>query len=85
MVETDLMRDVKTSPRVADVAEGLPYVLKAIGVPLDEVGRFVAGIAAQEPGKVTGKSYSLLKGPRLMRGIALLMWYRLTGKITGNG
>ena len=85
MVETDLMRDVKTSPRVADVAEGLPYVLKAIGVPLDEVGRFVAGIAAQEPGKVTGKSYSLLKGPRLMRGIALLTWYRLTGKITGNG
>jgi NAD(P)-dependent dehydrogenase (short-subunit alcohol dehydrogenase family) len=85
MVETDLMKDVKTSPRVADVAEGLPYVLKAIGVPLDEVGRLVARIAAQEPRREAGKSYSALKGPRLMRGIALLTWYRLTGKIKGGG
>jgi len=85
MVETDLMRDVKTSPKLADSAETLPYVLKAIGVPVDEVGRFVAGIAAQVPGKVTGKSYSVLKGARLMRGIALLTWYRLTGKIKGSG
>ena len=85
MVETDLLRDVKTSPKLADSSETLPYVLKAIGVKVDEVGRFVAGIAAQEPGKVTGKSYSVLKGPRLMRGIALLTWYRLTGKIKGSG
>ena len=85
MVETDLLRDVNTSPKLADSSETLPYVLKAIGVKVDEVGRFVARIAAQEPGKVTGKSYSVLKGPRLMRGIALLTWYRLTGKIKGSG
>ncbi len=84
MVATDFFSDVKTSPRVAGTAETLPYVLKAIGVPADEVGRFVAGIAAQEPGRVTGKTYSVLKGARLMRGMALLTWYRLTGKIKGG-
>jgi glucose 1-dehydrogenase len=84
MVATDFFADIKTSPRVAGTAEALPYVLKAIGVPADEVGRFVARIAAQEPGRVTGKTYSVLKGARLMRGIALLTWYRLTGKIKGG-
>jgi glucose 1-dehydrogenase len=84
MVATDFFSDVKTSPRVADTAKTLPYVLKAIGVPVDEVGRFVAGIAAQEPGKVTGKTYSVLRRARLMRGMALLTWYRLTGKIKGG-
>jgi hypothetical protein len=85
MVATDFYTDVKTSPKVGGTAESLPYVLKALGVPLDVVGRFVAGIAAQEPGKVTGKNYSALKGSRLIRGIALLSWYRLTGKIKGGG
>ena len=85
MVATDFYADVKTSPKVGDTAESLPYVLKALGVPLDVVGRFVAGIAAQEPGKVTGKDYPVLKGSRLIRGIALLSWYRLTGKIKGGG
>ena len=85
MVATDFYTDVKTSPKVGGTAESLPYVLKALGVPLDVVGRFVAGIAAQEPGKVTGKNYSALKGSRLIRGIALLVWYRLTGKIKGGG
>jgi len=81
MVETDFYQDVKTSPEVAASAQSLPYVLKAFGVPLDVVGPFVAQIAAQEPGKVTGKNYSVLRGLRLIRGIALLMWYRATGKI----
>jgi NAD(P)-dependent dehydrogenase (short-subunit alcohol dehydrogenase family) len=85
MVATDFYTDVKTSPKVSEIAESLPYVLKALGVPLDVVGRFVAGVAAQEPGKVTGKDYSVLKGSRLIRGIALLAWYRLTGKIKGGG
>jgi hypothetical protein len=42
-------------------------------------------IAAQEPGKVTGKVYSLFKGWRFIRGIALLSWYRATGRIGGEG
>jgi NAD(P)-dependent dehydrogenase (short-subunit alcohol dehydrogenase family) len=84
MVATDFFTEVETSERVADTAESLPYVLKAIGVPSDEVGRFVAKVAAQEPGKVTGKNYSVLKGARLARGIARLTWYRMTGKIKGG-
>lgn len=85
MVATDFFTDVKTGPKVADTVESLPYVLKAIGVPVDDVGHFVAKVAAQEPGKVTGKEYSVIKGARLMRGIALLAWFRLTGKIKTGG
>jgi NAD(P)-dependent dehydrogenase (short-subunit alcohol dehydrogenase family) len=81
MVATELTTDVKTSPKLSDATKTMPYVMKAIGVPVDVVGSFVAQIAAQEPGKATGKSYSVLKGKRLARGIALLTWYRLTGKI----
>jgi len=84
MVETDFYVDVKTGEGLSATAESLPYVLKAIGVPLDEVGRFVVDVAAQRPGRVTGKNYSVLKGLRLMRGIALLMWYRVTGKVKGS-
>jgi NAD(P)-dependent dehydrogenase (short-subunit alcohol dehydrogenase family) len=84
MVATDFYADVKTSERAGDTLEGLPYVLKAIGVPAHEVGRLVARLAAQEPGRVTGKTYSVLRGTRLLRGIALLSWYRLTGKIKGT-
>jgi NAD(P)-dependent dehydrogenase (short-subunit alcohol dehydrogenase family) len=84
MVATDFYEDVKTSPELAPTTESLPYVLNAFGVPLDVVGRFVAEVAAQEPGKVTGKNYSVLRGSRLMRGIGLMMWYRATGKMKGT-
>ena len=84
MVATDLMVDVKTSPGLAPTTESLPYVLKAFGVPLDVVGRFVAEVAAQEPGRMTGKNYSILRGARLLRGIGLMMWYRATGKMKGT-
>ncbi len=81
MVETDLYSDVRSSPRTAATVSGIPYVLKAVGVPIDVVGRLFVEIAAQEPGKETGRVYSLFKGGRLLRGIALLMWYRMTGRI----
>ena len=81
MVATDFYKDMQTSPELAARAQSMPYVLKAFGVPIDVVGRFFAQIAAQEPGKVTGKSYSLLSGWRLIRAIGLMMWYRATGKI----
>jgi hypothetical protein len=45
------------------------------------MGRFFVEIVTREPGKVTGKVYSVLSGVRLIRGIMLLMWYRITGKI----
>ncbi len=81
MVETDLIKNSKTSPMLRDHAESIPYVLNAIGLPVDEVGKAFVDIAMQEPGKETGKIYSLVKGLRLLRGIALLIWYRKTGKI----
>lgn len=81
MVETDFYNDIKVSPKLTKDLQNLPYALEAFGVPVEEVGKLCVGIAAQEPGKVTGKTYSLLRGTRLMRGIALMMWYRLSGKI----
>jgi short-subunit dehydrogenase len=81
MVATEFYNDIKTSPVLAGSASSLPYVLKALGVHTDIVGRFFVRIASQEPGKVTGKVYSVLSGARLIRGITLLMWYRMTGKI----
>ena len=81
MVATDFYKDMKTSPELAANVQNLPYVLKAFGVPTNIVGRFFVKIAAQEPGKVTGKTYSILSGWRLIRAILLMIWYRATGKI----
>lgn len=81
MVATDFYKDMKTTPKLAASIQSLPYVLKAFGVPTDTVGRFFVKVAAQEPGKVTGKTYSILSGWRLMRAILLMIWYRATGKI----
>ena len=81
MVETDFYNDIKVSPKLTEDLQNLPYALEAFGVPIEEVGKLCVEIAAQEPGKVTGKTYSLLRGKRLMRGIALMIWYRLSGKM----
>jgi NAD(P)-dependent dehydrogenase (short-subunit alcohol dehydrogenase family) len=81
MVETDFYKNMKTSPKLDADVRNLPYVLKAFGVPIDVVGCFFVKIIEQVPGRVTGKSYSILRGRRLIRGIGLMMWYRLTRKI----
>ena len=84
MVDTDLLKDEGTSPRLRDTMKGMPYVMKAVGVPVDEVVRLFVDIAAQEPGKETGHIYSLLKGKRMMTAMGKLAWYRATGKIKGG-
>jgi len=81
MVETDFYRDIKTSLKLTKDLQNLPYVLEAFSVPIEEVGKACADIAAQESGKDTGKTYSLLRGTSLIRGIGLMMWYRLSGKM----
>lgn len=81
MVATDFFKDVKFGSNAMGSAQSLPYVLKAMSIPIEVVARCFVEIAAQQPGKVTGKTYSLLSGLRLMRGIGLLLWYRATGKI----
>jgi len=84
MVETDFYEKVEVSPGLESMAKGVPYALKAFGVPVEKVGRLFVNIAAQEPGRKTGKNYSPLGGLGVMRGIALISWYRLTGKIEGG-
>ena len=81
MVKTDFYNDIKVSPRLNEDLQRLPYALEAFSVPIEEVGKSCADIAAQESGKDTGKTYSLLRGKRLMRGIGLMIWYRLSGKM----
>jgi NAD(P)-dependent dehydrogenase (short-subunit alcohol dehydrogenase family) len=81
MVETDFFKDIKVSPKLTKDLQNLPYALEAFGVPIEEVGKLCVEIAAQVPGKDTGKTYSLLRGKRLLRGIALMIWYRLSGKM----
>lgn len=82
MVKTAFYDEMPTSPRLAEMAKNTPLALEAFGVPIDEVGRASARIAAQEPGKVTGKVYSLLGGRRLLRGIGMMTWRRLTGRLS---
>jgi len=81
MVETDFYKDIKVSPKLNNDIKNIPFALKAFGVPAEEVGKLCAEIAAQEAGKDTGKTYSILHGTRLMKGIGLMIWYRITGKM----
>jgi len=81
MVATDFYRDMKVTPGLEERAASLPYVLDALAVPLDVVGRRFVEIAAQQPGRSTGKVYNLFGGGRLVRGMVKLIGYRLTGKI----
>jgi glucose 1-dehydrogenase len=85
MVATDFYQDLQVSPGLEAMAHNTPYALEAFGVSLEEVGRGFVKIATQEPGKVTGKTYSLIGGWRLVRGVLLMMWYRLTGKLRATG
>ncbi len=84
MVETDLLNDVRSDRLREKVEHDLPYVMKAIGTTPQKVSASFVDLIAQKPGDSTGKVYSLLKGKRLFKGIVLLMWYRLTGKISGE-
>ncbi len=81
MIDTDMLKNVKSGPKSNYEHATLKYVLNAFGVPVDIVGKSVASIISQEPGKKTGKVYSLLSGPRMIRGIALIMYYRMSKKI----
>ena len=82
MVDTDFYAyDMKTSPRLAESRKGIPYVLKAVGVPVEEVASLFVDIATQDPGKETGKVYTLFKGKRVLKAMGMLAYYRATGKI----
>ena len=81
MVETDFYRDIATSPGLEKEIAQMPYILRAFGIPVEAVGKTVAEIASQKPGKSTGKIYNLLTGGRLISAISKVLWFRICGKI----
>jgi len=81
MVETDILKNVKSGLKSDYKPETLKYVSNAFGVPIDIVGKSVVEIISQVPGKKTGKVYSLLGGLRMIRGIVLMIYYRISKKI----
>jgi NAD(P)-dependent dehydrogenase (short-subunit alcohol dehydrogenase family) len=83
MVETDFYGPrMRVSPELEASARNIPWVLRAIGVPKREVGELAATIAAQTPGRETGRIHRTVRGLKTMRGVARLIGYRMSGRIT---
>lgn len=81
MVETSMHEDVKIGEKSSFNMQSFPYVKKAFGVPMDAVTELFIKIASQEPGKITGRNYSLISGFRLVRAIFMITYYSITGKV----
>lgn len=83
MVETDFYGpSMRVSPDLEASARNIPWILRAIGVPRREVGELAARIAAERPGAATGRVYRTVRGVRAMRGVARIIGYRMSGRIT---
>jgi len=81
MVATDFYEGLRISPRLERTSENWRYALDCFGVPIDTVARETARHLGEEPGRETGKVYSLLTPARTARGIAKITWYRVRGKL----
>jgi len=81
MVETDFYTDIRISPRLEKSKDNWRYALDAFGVSLREVGLKTVEVLAQEPGRVTGKTYSLLTTGKTVRGIVKMMRHRARGDL----
>ena len=81
MVATDFFSDMKIGPKLESKVNNIGYARKAFEIPINKVGEFITRLITQKPGKTTGKQYSLLKGFRLFRGIILISWFGMTGKL----
>jgi len=84
MVDTDFYRDIKTSPRLARTADNWRYALDAFGVPLEEAGAGAARVLGMDPHPKNGEIYSMLGGLRTARGIAKMIYYRASGKMSSG-
>lgn len=82
MVATDFYTDTIVSPKLQNSRGNIDLALHAFGVPLEAVGHKTAQISQQVPGLVTGHIYSMLRGWRRLRGVALMAYYGATGKMT---
>jgi NAD(P)-dependent dehydrogenase (short-subunit alcohol dehydrogenase family) len=81
MVATDFYRNIKTSPRLEATAGNVHLALDAFGVTLDDVGAETAAFLSDAAWRGTGEIVNLLAGKRLARGIALMSWYRISGRM----
>ena len=84
MVATDFYEDVQASPGLEGMVRDVPFALRAFGVSVEAVAQQVVEIARQEPGRLSGRNYSLLDARRMLRGGALMAYYRLAGKMSGS-
>lgn len=84
MVETDFYTDIRISPRLERSKNNWRYALDAFGVSLEEVGTKTVEVLAQDPGRITGKTYSLLTIGKTMRGIVKMMWHRSRGNLVSE-
>ncbi|MBN2616321.1 MAG: SDR family oxidoreductase [Bacteroidales bacterium] len=81
MIDTGFFDSVETDEAGRRDMKSLPWVMQAFGFSPEEVGHFFVRIVAQQPGKKTGHNYSMLKGFRLLRGILMISWFKIRGKI----
>jgi glucose 1-dehydrogenase len=81
MVATDFYRDLRVGKNMEARAAAVPKVLEAIGMPPEDSGKLVVEIAAQKPGEITGKTYSVFRGSKMIKGIMRLMVMRMKGEI----
>lgn len=81
MVATDFYVDIRCSPRLESTKDNWRYALDAFGVPLATVGREATRLLGDVPGRESGKVYSLLRQGQVMRGVAKMAWWGMTGKM----
>jgi NAD(P)-dependent dehydrogenase (short-subunit alcohol dehydrogenase family) len=81
MVDTDFFADMDVSPELESSVENIGLALDCFGCDVEDVGRLVAEIVAQEPGAETGKSYGALSGSARMRGVAKMIRHRASGRM----
>ena len=81
MVPTDFYRNVVTSPRLEATRGNVDLALHAFGVPLDVVGAGTAAFLAGDAWRSTGRNLNLLSGTRTARGVVLMAWYGMSGRM----
>lgn len=75
MIETDIYKDLKVSPETEKLMKYMPVLVRSLTIPLETVGKLFVELAAQKPGKRTGKVYSLSNWRRMVRGVFLMFYY----------
>jgi len=81
MVNTNMIQNTVVSKGLEDDLKAMPLVMKALGNPIDKVSEFLADAIFMKSIGKTGKTFSILKGWRLFKGIMKISWYGMSGKL----